>query len=95
VAGVVSRDGKPTVEGVQASDTLARVDGLGATNAPMGRVIDALRGTPGKTRTLLLERAVAAFYTFVRVIFTTTPESVGSGQRMNSVVTASRSITFL
>ena len=33
------------------------MDGLDVTNVPMGTVIDALRGTPGATRTLLLERA--------------------------------------
>jgi C-terminal processing protease CtpA/Prc len=45
------------VEGVEANDTLLRVDGLDVTNVAMGTVIDALRGTPGTTRTLLLERA--------------------------------------
>jgi len=57
VAGVVSRNGRPMVEGVQPNDRLLRVDGLDVTNVPMGTVIDALRGTPGATRTLLLERA--------------------------------------
>jgi hypothetical protein len=56
VAGVVSRGGKPAVEGVQQDDRLLRVDALDVTNAPMGAVIEALRGTPGTTRTLLLER---------------------------------------
>jgi hypothetical protein len=57
VAGVVSRNGRLMVEGVQPNDTLLRVDSLDVTNVPMGAVIDALRGTPGATRTLLLERA--------------------------------------
>ena len=57
VAGVVSRNGRPMVEGVQPNDKLLRVDGLDVTNVPMGTVIDALRGTPGAIRTLLLERA--------------------------------------
>jgi len=57
VAGVVSRNGRPMVEGVEPNDRLLRVDGLEVTNVPMGAVIDALRGTPGATRTLLLERA--------------------------------------
>ena len=57
VAGVVSRNGRPMVEGVQPNDRLLRVDGLDVTNVPMGTVIDALRGTPGDVRTLLLERA--------------------------------------
>jgi hypothetical protein len=37
----------------------------------------------------------SALYTLVRVIFTTMPESVGSGHRMNSVVTPSGSLTSL
>jgi hypothetical protein len=57
VAGVVSRSGRPMVEGVEPNDKLLRVDGLDVTNVAMGTVIDALRGTPGTTRTLLLERA--------------------------------------
>jgi hypothetical protein len=57
VAGVVSRNGRPMVSGVQPNDRLLRVDGLDVTNVPMGTVIDALRGTPGAPRTLLLERA--------------------------------------
>ena len=56
VAGVVSRSGRPTVPGVQPGDRLLQVDGFEATGAPMGAVIEALRGTPGAARTLLLER---------------------------------------
>ena len=57
VAGVVSRAGKPLVPGVQTGDKLLSVDALVATTAPMGAVIDALRGKPGVERVLLLERA--------------------------------------
>jgi hypothetical protein len=57
VAGVVSRNGRPMVEGVEPNDRLLRVDGLDVTNVPMGTVIDALRGTLGASRTLLIERA--------------------------------------
>jgi hypothetical protein len=57
VAGVVARDGKPVVPGVQVGDKLLGVDALAVTNAPMGAVIDALRGKPGTIRVLLLERA--------------------------------------
>jgi len=56
VAGVVARDGQPLVAGVQPGDRLLRVDGLEVTGAPMGKVIDALRGKPGDVRLLLLER---------------------------------------
>ena len=57
VAGVVSREGRPVVPDVQAGDRLLRVDDLDATAAPMGEVIDALRGAPGARRLLQLERA--------------------------------------
>jgi hypothetical protein len=59
VAGVVMRNGQPAVAGVQTGDRLLRVDALEVTNAPMGSVIDALRGKPGETRTLVLDRAGA------------------------------------
>jgi hypothetical protein len=39
VAGVVSRNGRPMVEGVRPNDKLLRVDSLDVTNAPMGTVI--------------------------------------------------------
>jgi hypothetical protein len=57
VAGVVCRDGKPLVPGVKPGDKLLSVDSLDAVNAPMGAVIDALRGKPGAVRVLELERA--------------------------------------
>lgn len=57
VAGVVSKNGQPTVPGVVPGDTLLRVDALDATGAPMGAVIQALRGAPGDWRTLVLGRA--------------------------------------
>ncbi len=57
VAGVVSRNGKPLVAGVEPGDKLLRVGDLEVTGAPMGAVIDALRGRPGTRRVLLLERA--------------------------------------
>ena len=57
VASVVTKDGKPAVEGVQTGDKLIRVDELDTANATMGAVADALRGTPGSTHTLVIERA--------------------------------------
>jgi len=56
VAGVVRRDGVPTVEGVEADDVLLRVDGLEVPGSTMGEVVGALRGRPGEMRTLVLER---------------------------------------
>ena len=57
VAGVVTKNGQLTVPGVLAGDTLLRVDALEASGAPMGAVIQALRGAPGDVRTLVLRRA--------------------------------------
>lgn len=56
VIGVAEKDGKPAVEGVEPGDMLLNVDDLEATGATMGSVVDALRGTPGDIRILVLER---------------------------------------
>jgi hypothetical protein len=56
VAGVVTRNGVPVVEGVQAGDRLLQVDSLGVAGATMGTVVGALRGRPGASHRLLLER---------------------------------------
>ncbi len=56
IAGVVSRAGKPVVEGVEPGDKLVRVGRLDTLHARMGDVIDALRGRPGEARELCLER---------------------------------------
>lgn len=56
VIGVASKHGERAVEGVEAGDELVQVDGLEAAGATMGTVVDALRGRPGDTRILLLER---------------------------------------
>lgn len=57
VVGVAQRDGRPVVEGVEAGDLLLGVGSLQTTGATMGTVVDALRGTPGDSRVLTLERA--------------------------------------
>ncbi|MBP6875268.1 MAG: hypothetical protein KBD56_04300 [Candidatus Eisenbacteria bacterium] len=57
VIGVAVQDGRPAVEGVMAGDRLLTIDGLQATGATMGTVIDALRGKPGDIRRLEIERA--------------------------------------
>ena len=56
VAGVVAKNGKPVVDGAQPGDRLVSVDGRELATARMGDVVDALRGEPGATRTLVLER---------------------------------------
>lgn len=56
VIGVAMKDGVAVAEGIEPGDTLLQVDGLVATGATMGSVVDGLRGQPGDARTLLLER---------------------------------------
>ncbi len=56
VAGIAIKNGRPTVEGIQAGDKLIRVDALDTKNATMGTVIDALRGKPGTSHALIIER---------------------------------------
>ncbi len=56
VAGVVAKEGNPLITDVLTGDRLLGIDSLEVTASPMGRVIDALRGRPGETRTLRLER---------------------------------------
>jgi hypothetical protein len=56
VIGVAEVHGVPTVDGVEQGDVLLEVDALDVTGATMGSVVDALRGDPGDTRTLVLDR---------------------------------------
>ena len=57
VAAVVTRAGRPTVEGVQSGDQLLRIDTLAAAGASSSVVLAALHGRPGEMRHLELERA--------------------------------------
>ena len=61
VAGVAAKNGKPTIPEVAPGDRLLRVDGLVVSNRTMGEVTGALRGKPGETRTLGLERSGRRF----------------------------------
>lgn len=56
VVGVSQKDGRPSVDGVRPGDVLLEIDALRTSGATMGTVVDALRGTPGDVRTLLIER---------------------------------------
>jgi len=56
VIGIARGNGKPAVEGVEPGDTLIQVGDLKVKGASMGTVVDALRGKPGETRALILER---------------------------------------
>jgi len=67
VLGVAPHDGRPSVEGVEPGDVLLEVGALRVTGATMGTVVDALRGTPGDVRSLVLERAGRRFTVTARV----------------------------
>jgi hypothetical protein len=67
VIGVARRDGRPVVEGVEPGDHLLQVGELAVTGVTMGTVVDALRGKPGETRTLVLERGGRRFTVLARV----------------------------
>jgi C-terminal processing protease CtpA/Prc len=56
VIGIVDVAGAPSVAGVEPGDRLMRIGDLEVAGATMGTVIDALRGKPGETRALVLER---------------------------------------
>jgi C-terminal processing protease CtpA/Prc len=57
VAGVATKNGKPTVDDVQPGDRLVRIDTLETKGAPWGAIYDAMHGSPGEVRTLTLDRA--------------------------------------
>ena len=56
VAAVATRNGKPTVDGVEPGDKLLRIDALETRGATKGAIYDALHGKPGDLRLLVLER---------------------------------------
>jgi hypothetical protein len=56
VLGVADFEGKPSVDGVQASDHLEAVDDIPVRGATMGQVWSMLGGTPGQERRLTIER---------------------------------------
>jgi hypothetical protein len=56
VAAVAEKNGTPTVKGVSSGDRLVRVGALETQNASWGAIYNAMHGTPGETRMLVLER---------------------------------------
>ncbi|HEY3950560.1 hypothetical protein, partial [Phenylobacterium sp.] len=56
VAGVASKDGRPTVTGVQVGDKLVSIDGMPLEGASWGAIFQALHGPPGARRSLILHR---------------------------------------
>lgn len=61
IIGVARTDGRSEVEGVEPGDRLLQVEDLKTAGATMGAVVDALRGRPGDTRLLILERGGKQF----------------------------------
>lgn len=68
VAGVVTQNAQPTVEGIQPGDKLLQVDGLRTDGATASAVLSALHGKPGESRTLLLQRDSSRFTVQARVV---------------------------
>lgn len=57
VVGVAHTKGRPALAGVESGDLLLRIGELTTKGRTMGEVVDALRGRPGETRVLTIERA--------------------------------------
>jgi hypothetical protein len=85
VLSVLEVDGKPAVPDVKAGDALVGVDGVPATGATLGQIWSLLGGTPGKTRTLTLERDGKRFTVDapVRRFLTTKPAVPAKSPRRN------------
>ncbi len=56
VSGIVSRDGKPLVQGVQVGDRVVQIGALRVTGATRDAVFAAMHGRPGELRSVILER---------------------------------------
>jgi hypothetical protein len=70
ILGVADYDGQPSVppgpEGVQAGDHLVAVDGIPVPASTLGQVWSLLAGSPGKERTLTIERGGKQFAVVAR-----------------------------
>jgi predicted aspartyl protease len=56
IDGVAKKDGKAVIDDVRSGDTLLQVGGWRVTGASLADVLRALRGKPGSTKTLVVER---------------------------------------
>jgi len=56
VAGVATKNGKPTVDGMLTGDKLIAIDSLRASGASLGEIYTALRGRAGERRRIIIER---------------------------------------
>ena len=61
VAGVATKNGRPTVEGVLPGDKLISVGGHDLVSGTIGEIFESMHGLPGETRVLVLERNGARF----------------------------------
>ncbi|HEY2376009.1 MAG TPA: hypothetical protein VGH98_08555 [Gemmatimonadaceae bacterium] len=61
VAGVATKNGRPTVDGVLAGDKLISVGGHELVAGTIGQIFESMHGVPGETRELVLERNGARF----------------------------------
>ena len=67
VAGVATQNGKTTVEGVAVGDQLLQIDGLPTNAVNWAAIYDAMHGSPGEVRNLVLERNGRQFRVPARV----------------------------
>jgi hypothetical protein len=67
VAAIAAKNGAPSVDGVLTGDHLIRVGGLDLRTATWGAIYDAMHGTAGESRTLVLERDGKRFAVTVKV----------------------------
>lgn len=67
VRAVATRDEHPVAEGIEKGDKLLQIDGVDTAGLGMQDVIDKLRGKPGDTHKLLLQRAGKQVTVEVRV----------------------------
>ena len=56
VAAIATKNGVPSVSGVEIGDRLIKIGDLEATNTSFGAIYGAMHGRAGETRVLLLER---------------------------------------
>jgi hypothetical protein len=67
IAAVATKHGKSTVERVEPGDKLLKIDELDTHGATWGQIYNALHGTPGETRLLIVQRGQNQFAVNARV----------------------------
>ena len=68
ILSVSERHDKEVIEAIKAGDKLIKIGNLEVTNAPLAKVIEALRGKPDEKRVLVLERDGKQFSVTVPVL---------------------------